>query len=227
MIRLDSIEEKSLYYALLASVLVHLNILAVLLFANAFVFKKPAKAFQVSYRPLPPPPIKRQEASTSGQAVVKERKISPSEVFPKDNAGVSPLIKEVTRPASKLKIDTQHAKSLSQTKRKVIIPSLKAEKITNPDYVQYYKDMEKRLKERAESYLNDPDFTSGEIVLTFIIASSGILKEVKIVEEESGKGDFLRRAGLSIIKEASPFPSFPKALNYPELPFRLPILFKE
>ena len=76
-------------------------------------------------------------------------------------------------------------------------------------------------------YLNDPQFVTGEVYLTFILLSNGTLRDVKIIDEKTTANAYLRNLGLRSIKESNPFPSFPGDLTYPELTFSVVIAFEE
>ncbi len=224
-------DDKIFYYALAGSFLLHLNLAAVLLFSNAFIFKKQFKPIHVSYRaqPLISAGKRREAQSVLPQAVLNERKLSsPAEILPKGDSSMSPLVKELTKPASKLKTDSEHGKlALTQTQRKVSIPVFKSEKITNPKYLHYTQTIREKIKARAWSYLDSPEFVTGEVYLTFIVSANGELKDVLVIDEKTTANPYLRSVGLRSIKESSPFPAFPADLMYPELTFSVAIAFEE
>jgi TonB family protein len=64
------------------------------------------------------------------------------------------------------------------------------------------------------------------VYLSFIISTEGYLREVRLVEEKSSFSPYLREIALRSIKEASPFPDFPKELDYPQLTFNVVISFE-
>jgi outer membrane biosynthesis protein TonB len=109
-------------------------------------------------------------------------------------------------------------------KKTVSIPLLESEKINNPSYLSYYSLVRARIKQRA--YFNYAEYYAGEVYLTFVLYSDGTLKDLKIIEEKSSGGPYLRTIGLKSVKEATPFPPFPKALKYPELTFNVVISFQ-
>jgi TonB family protein len=109
-------------------------------------------------------------------------------------------------------------------KKSVSVPMLESEKINNPSYQNYYSLVRARIRQRA--YFNYSEYYAGEVYLTFILNNDGSLKDIKIIEEKSSGGPYLRTVGLKSIKEATPFPPFPKELNYPELTFNVVISFQ-
>ena len=109
-------------------------------------------------------------------------------------------------------------------KKTVSVPALQSEKINNPSYANYYSLVRGRIKQRA--YFNYSEYYAGEVYVTFILTSDGTLKELQILEDRTTGGQYLRTIGLKSVKEASPFPPFPKELHYPELTFNVVISFQ-
>ncbi|OGX34585.1 MAG: hypothetical protein A3C36_05195 [Omnitrophica WOR_2 bacterium RIFCSPHIGHO2_02_FULL_52_10] len=115
--------------------------------------------------------------------------------------------------------------------KKITLSPLSTEKINNPQYLTYNDDMRsaisRNIKERAYTYVNHPDFQAGEVYVTFVLESSGILKKVKIIEEKTAANSYLRNVALRSIMESNPFPPFPKGFDYPEFTFNLLITFQD
>ena len=113
-----------------------------------------------------------------------------------------------------------------KSERKISVPVVKSEKITNIKYVSYNENIRQKIRQQAYKYAENPDFQSGEVYLTFILGSDGRLKDIKIIEEKTRASTFLRNVGLRSVREASPFAVFPKDLTYPELTFNVVISFE-
>jgi len=109
-------------------------------------------------------------------------------------------------------------------KKKITLPALNIDKINNPSYIGYYQIVREKIRRCA--YLNYARTETGEVYLSFIISEGGNLKEVRFVDEKSSNSPYLREIALRSIKEASPFPDFPKDLNYPQLSFNVVISFE-
>lgn len=109
-------------------------------------------------------------------------------------------------------------------KKKVSLPSLNTEKITNPDYLNYYQLIREKIKQTA--YKNYTRLVNGEVYLSFIILNSGDLKEIRIDSGGSSGNNYLKNVAERSIRESSPFPKFPKDLDYPELSFNVIISFE-
>lgn len=133
------------------------------------------------------------------------------------------------RQASALKADTDKPALIQAEtlfiKKKVILPALMdPEKINNPSYMSYYQLVREKIRRCAFRNYNGRE--KGEIYLSFIISSDGSLQQIALLQENSSKSDYLTGIAVNSVKAASPFPAFPKELNYSYLPFKLSIVFE-
>ena len=109
-------------------------------------------------------------------------------------------------------------------KKKITLPAVDTNKINNASYISYYQIVREKIRRTA--YQNYTRTETGEVYLSFIISSEGDLKDVRFVEEKSSPDPYLRNVATRSIEEASPFPSFPKELDYPQLSFNVIISFE-
>ena len=65
----------------------------------------------------------------------------------------------------------------------------------------------------------------GDVYVRFVITSSGVLKEVNIIDEKSSNDGVLRAAAFQAVKDSAPFPVFPAEFNLPEVVFTCQISF--
>jgi len=121
--------------------------------------------------------------------------------------------------------NTSHI-DLAHEKYQVTVPLIKSEKISNPSFLQYQEKIRNKIRDRANSYVHNPQFSNGEVYLSFIITSQGNLRETRVIENKTKANNFLRSIALRSIKESHPYPAFPKDLDYAELPFNIVISFK-
>ena len=135
-----------------------------------------------------------------------------------ENSNKTARLQEFSKPAPR--------RPSPGTRKQISVPMLKSEKINNPRYINYHELIRNKIKKRAYFYVDDPDFRAGEVYLTFVLSADGVLRGVKIIDANTRANDFLRAVGLRSIKEASPFPAFPKELQYPELTFNVIISFE-
>lgn len=109
-------------------------------------------------------------------------------------------------------------------KKKVTLPPMSTDKINNPSYISYYQIVREKIRRAA--YQNYTHTETGEIYLSFTVSSNGYLKEVQLAEEKSSPTPYLKDIAKKSIQDASPFPPFPKELDYPQLSFNVVISFK-
>jgi hypothetical protein len=109
-------------------------------------------------------------------------------------------------------------------RKKITLPPIEINKINNPSYVSYYQLVREKIRRAA--YQNYTHTETGEIYLAFLISSTGILKEVRLNEDKSALNFYLREIAVRSIKDAAPFPPFPKELDYPHLSFNVIISFQ-
>ncbi len=109
-------------------------------------------------------------------------------------------------------------------KKKITFPPVGIDKIDNPSYISYYQIVREKIRRAA--YHNYTHAEVGEAYLSFLISSDGSLKAAQLIEEKSSPIAYLKEISLRSIKEASPFPNFPKELDYPQLSFNVVISFE-
>ncbi len=109
-------------------------------------------------------------------------------------------------------------------KKKITLPAVDLDKIGNPSYISYYQVVREKIRRAAFQNYNRNE--TGEVYITFIISNAGYLKEVRLVEEKTQAPDYLKDIALTSVKNASPFPNFPKELDYSQLSFNVVISFE-
>lgn len=152
---------------------------------------------------------------------IENKKIAPPPFIDKDNvfnSGKKSSVDEYFTKPSLMKPD------MAAGKKKITLPAVGLDKIDNPSYLNYYQIVREKIKRSA--YQNYMRTEEGEAYLSFTIYNSGYLGQVKIVEDKSSGSSYLNDIALRSIKDASPFPGFPKELDYPELSFNVVISFE-
>lgn len=95
---------------------------------------------------------------------------------------------------------------------------------SNPAYINYYKIIRGKIRDNAFRYYNQKE--EGEIFLSFVVAGNGQLREIYL-KKESTNDETLRNIAARSVKDASPFPGFPRELKeYHQLQFNISIHFK-
>ncbi len=109
-------------------------------------------------------------------------------------------------------------------KKKITLPQIDMGKIDNPSYLSYYQIVREKI--RRSAYQNSNRNETGQVYITFIISSEGYLKDVRLVEERSQASTYLKDIALASVRNAAPFPNFPKELDYSQLSFNILISFE-
>lgn len=115
---------------------------------------------------------------------------------------------------------------ISAVKKKITLspPQESLDKINSPSYIGYFQLTRERVKRIL--YQRYTYTEQGEVYLSFIVANDGSIKEIRVNEEKSSNSPYLREIAIASVKEASPFPAFPKDLEYPELSFNVIVSFE-
>jgi len=223
------LSDKTFQIAFLISVIAHGFIL--LQNSNVAIFppKKNEQKFEVSYiKPVEEPkaypksekPPKEQFLKIPAKITVDKRTPPPfidkEEIFRKGKEIIS-ANRTFTKPEF-IKSD------VVAIQKKISLPPIDIDKINNPSYISYYQLIREKIRRAA--YRNYTRNETGEVYLSFIISSDGYLKEVRFSEERSSSNLYLKEIAMRSIKEASPFPNFPKELDYPQLSFNVVISFE-
>lgn len=109
-------------------------------------------------------------------------------------------------------------------KKKITLPAVNINKSANPSYMSYYQLVREKIRRAA--YQNYTRTEMGEVYLSFSVSNDGYMREIRIVEEKSSPNPYLKETALKSVKDASPFPNFPKELDYPQLSFNVIVSFE-
>lgn len=224
------------YSALFISLAIHLIVLGILSHKKKLIQDKPAKQMEITYKSIEPKKVVKISKKEPQKVSVeqKDELLKKADLVEKEFKNYDPFKETVDKiSTNKAQVDFNKSKiplvkSLSMDRR-VTIPMFKSEKITDLVSVRYnnYKDrIRDKIFKQAYLYVDDPDFETGSVTLSFVIYSTGKLKEVFIVEDKSHNVKFVRRTGLKILKSIS-FDEFPPEWkNLPEVPFSIEISFE-
>jgi TonB family protein len=197
---------------------------------NVFPKQKPEQKMEVSY--VRPPEEKARELKVQSlksepflkipSKITADRRIPPpfvdKENIFKINKSVSLEQARLNKPTTLLKPD------VIAVKKKITLPPVDMDKINNSSYISYYQIVREKI--RRSAYQNYTSSETGEAYLSFVVSSDGQLKDVRLSEEKSSPNAYLKQIALRSIRDASPFPAFPKELDYPRLSFNVVISFE-
>jgi len=225
------LENRLFRFAIIASITVHLFILGQRFDLSSLLIPQEApKLIEVSYKkaakpsagkPAPRPQGLRDEPFLNLNAKITADARLPASAAEKmvfKPPKVAPLKGPVFAKPSLIKPD------IMAIKKKISLPPVDIEKMNNPSYISYYQIVREKI--RRSAYQNYTRTDTGEVYLTFVISSEGYVKGVRLVEEKSSGASYLREIALQSVKDAAPFPDFPKELDYPSLTFNVVISFE-
>ncbi|MFH1190872.1 MAG: energy transducer TonB [Candidatus Omnitrophota bacterium] len=109
-------------------------------------------------------------------------------------------------------------------KKKITLPEIEMARIDNPSYINYYQIVREKI--RRSAYQNYMYIETGQVYVSFIISNYGGLMDARLAEERTTANDYLKNIALKSVREAAPFPNFPKELDYPQLSFNIIISFE-
>ncbi len=233
-------ENKIFGYAFSLSLLIHIGVLAQLSYHHPRRYNEhPVHNLDLVYQPLRSVNLKREvqsqrsfkEDSSKRQAneikLTREERINPdNKMLFNNQPDVSPFIKGRDSLYEKMLLSKNQTVNMDSksVEHRITVPAIKSEKINNPVYLNYDQIVRDKIKERA--YINYSGMDTGEVYLTFVLASDGSLKQIKLIEGKTSANEYLKNTALKSIREASPFPLFPRDLKYPELSFNVLIKFE-
>ena len=179
--------------------------------------------------PKPEPFLKLDSKTITGSRVSPPPYVEQNNGLASDSTGAHGLSSfkqsqaQSHRP-SKFSKPAFASPDLMAIKKRITLPEIEMAKIDNPSYISYYQIVREKIRRSAyENYMHNE---TGEVYVSFIISNDGYIKVVHMVEEKTSANDYLKGVALRSVKEASPFPNFPKELDYPQLSFNIIISFE-
>ncbi|MCM8791759.1 MAG: energy transducer TonB [Candidatus Omnitrophica bacterium] len=215
------ISDNTFKYALIISMVVHAAI-----FLNPSVLKLPQKPkdqkIEINYIKMATTQYakleeEKKEINLKTTQRIQIKKIQPPPFINKDEIFKNRMMGSLPKPSIP-KPDIILVKKIVQLK------PIELEKINNPVYTNYYQTVREKIRRSAYQNYNRSD--TGQVYLTFIIIADGTLGSCRIIEEKTNANSYLKGVALKSIKDASPFPVFPKELSYPQLTFNVIISFE-
>ena len=207
--------------------------LASILFHSIFFLTIPETSFMPTRRSLEKieityykikkeEPKKKKTSSVIRKPIIKNLpKVTKEEVLKPP--------KEIAKEASKPKVEEKTTVALKKVEEKKFETVIKEEKDTakKVTYINYYRAVREKIRKYADrNYPKARDLGEGEVLLNFIISSSGELLQIRVVNGKSVKDPDLREIAINSIKDASPFPPFPKGMSQYRITFNLILAFE-
>ena len=213
-------KDKTFQVALFVSFLLHVVALYRLPQINVNIHKS-VKQMEVTYHQLKNLP---RELRVSTKKIESDKQIDKIHIV-KAPRSISSFFKDKFQMKNFKLIQNKPkiAKQVTAPKKRIISSKLES-KMDNPLYKTYYEKIRDKIKKQA--YKNYTKFEEGEVYLSFIISSDGLLKDTNLFKDKSSANDFLQDIALSSVKKAAPYPEFPPDLNFPQLSFNVIISFE-
>ena len=204
------------------SIIAHIALFIKISGINPFRLPRPEKEAEVTYikEKVKLPSLKAyhtQKLSKGSSYKIASKGVTPAPYVPKESFFQNTSGLPLKKP-DLAKID------IVKVKKDVSLPRLTDEKMSSPVYLNYYEMVREQIRHAA--YKNYTRTVNGEVSLSFILWNNGQLKEMRIGEKTALKNPYLRDVAIRSIKQASPFPHFPKELDYPQLSFNVIISFQ-
>ncbi len=235
---MDSVNQRIFLFAFITSLTLHGVFFLQAASLNLFSWGREKDKIEVSYLRTPqesknffkPTPQRsgKPEFPKLPSRITADNRLPPqygnearNSLFNKDRENIS-LNSPFIKPAF---TKTTFAKpEISMSKKKITLPAVDMDKINSPSYISYYQIVREKIRRAA--YQNYSRTEVGEAYVTFIISNDGVLKESRLVSEKSSSSPYLREIASKSIREATPFPIFPKELDYSQLSFNVVISFE-
>jgi outer membrane biosynthesis protein TonB len=223
-------QDKVFQIALIISLIAHSTIFLNSPNFNLFPTHKKESKIEIVYLKAPPQiPERKKQLSLKKEIILRSSpKIRTADKImdaPAPNReGIFNRLKLTVNKESEFVKPTVIKPDIIAVKKKITLPPIEINKINNPSYVGYYQIVREKIRRAA--YYNYTHTEIGEVYLAFVITADGALKDVRLMEEKSSQNIYLKDIALRSIKDAAPFPSFPKDLDYPQLSFNVIISFE-
>jgi len=214
------LKNKLFLIALLASLFIHSLILLQNSGFRLFEFNKDKKIPEVSYIKTKIDSEKeRKDISRKKEPLLDLTKLAVKRKTP------IPLInkEEINLERPVIAKTTE----ITAMKKKVSLSFNKTElqKNASPAYISYEQTVREIIRRvgNASGYLGEEN---GQVTVCFVVSNTGQLKDYRIADESQPANDYLKKTSLRILRDASPFPPFPKELGEEDVSFNLTIIFE-
>jgi hypothetical protein len=217
-------DDNSVKIALIISAIFHGFLFFAFPAINAFFPKIPDKPLEITY-------FKFKETNP----VFTAKKTQPSatnKVVKPQNAKLENIRAKIATQHKKNQIKPAAAKNQpanknipEPVKNDMVIPPLPKGVEKLPAYLDYVQSVRDKIKNMANSKYRHK-YAYGEVLLSFVLNSTGKLAVVKIREERSCNNEELKSIAKESIEDASPFDPFPPDLEFKELSFSVVLSFE-
>ena len=222
------------YISLILSLIVHIYCIRFFSLNNRNISKDKMKSFEVVYSKLKQVDHKKPTKELRTIKAIKKEQTYPTKnikVLSKKREFVPTVgenIKDFSKLTGKFRLDKKRAPNIHSFDKtqKVSISLGSKEQMSNPKYLNYYQVLGGMIKDEAYAILGDMETHRGEVYVAFLVTSDGQLQDIKIKGERTVASLYLKELAVNSVRRASPFPPFPKGLDYPEFTFNIKLYFQ-
>ena len=226
-------DNKPLQLAFLISMLLHFAIFLSAPYTGALPKKSPVKPIKVAYFKVKEQPKKviGQKPGVGAPYVLPPMAPEALPEVRKEDIANPPL--PFFKPEPK---DQPTVETIGTSSRAVIgAKGKKFETVVNDEkdsgrkatYIGYYRSVREKIRYYADrNYLKEGSASQGEVFLSFVVAASGELLHIIIIDAKSIEDPLLRNIAIDSIRDASPFPAFPQGMNQYQVTFNVVISFE-
>jgi len=224
---------------IVVSIIIHFTVLS--RFTGFNPFRPAPKSQEIAVRYIKERPLKPRlpgRRATVKKNVFKGKGVKPfldidagipsaEGAYPPDYPPPLKNIADLKPPLPKAALFSKPAfagQQVAAFKKKITLPEMGRTRIDNPSYVTYYQIIREKI--RRSAYQNYTHNVTGEVFISFVVSSDGSLKDARLVEDKTTVNGYLQNVALRSVSEASPFPRFPKELDYSQLSFNIIISFE-
>ena len=215
-------ENKSFQLAVLVSVLLHSMLFIWLPHMPFLPSRRSLQTMEISYYKIKEMPEKQTIAKKAEPIVKKLPKVTKEDIL-------KPPPRAAAKKVRKAEQEPRQMTALKDAKEKTFARVVEEEQddAKKATYISYYRAVREKIREWADrNYPKNKKLAEGEVFLSFIVTSSGELLQVMVVDEKSVASRFLRNIAINSIRDASPFPSFPKGIGHYQITFNVIISFE-
>src|SRR6185503_133731 len=218
--------DRFFYAALLGSLLFHLGAIVYLSSDRVNILHKPAKVIEVTYETIKTKPVREMKKEKPIEAVKEAaRKVEILEKAPQELPVIGEKVRDMSKLSDHLRFEQKESPKIKtfDMSRQIVVEQPQNEKISDPSYMRYNQDVRQKIKMQAYSILENSEISPGRVYLSFMLSSNGSVQDVRVNEKRSYASEELKAAAVRSLKQANPFPPFPKGFNYKEFTFNIVI----
>ena len=214
-------ENKTFQIALLVSIVVHSVFFLGLPHMPFVPSKRSLQSIKIAYYKIKEEPKVKKTVEPIAKKLpdIKKEEISNP---PKKTA-----IKKKQVAQKKPKRVAAHKKVEAEEKRFEKVIEEEKDDAKKATYISYYRSVREKIRQYADrNYPRRKRLARGEVFLSFVVTSSGELLLVKVIDERSARSPALRNIAINSVRDASPFPAFPKGMSQYQITFNVIISFE-